>query len=149
MKQCSACGNESPGAVVICRFCERGTEAEPLPYFNSEEPPFKSEESFGPIPFSKPSIRQAPVLSRPAPGVSEPTPIVYERAPADAAYVRAFALVMMVILVPAALGSAALGAVMLTQATMGVGLLCGACFLGILTRVIQAGLHHRAFSNRA
>jgi hypothetical protein len=56
---------------------------------------------------------------------------------------------MMVILVPAALGSAALGAVMLTQATMGVGLLCGACFLGILTRVIQAGLHHRAFSNRA
>jgi len=148
MKQCAACGKESPGAIVMCRFCEKESDAEPLPHFRSEESPFKSEEPFAPIPFSRPSARQASVLPGPT-LVAEPAPVASEPARAEAPYLRGFAIVMMAILIPAALGSAALGAVMLTQATMGVGLLCGACFLAILTRVIQAGLHHRALSNRA
>jgi len=129
--------------VVICRFCERGSDTDSLSHFHSEESHFESEEFPAPIPFSRPSTRQALVVPRPAPG-SEPSLMASEPPAAKAAYARGFAIVTMVILVAAALGSAALGAVLLTQATMGVGLLCGACFLGILTRVIQAGLHHRA-----
>ncbi len=35
------------------------------------------------------------------------------------------------------------GALTLSEATTGVGLLCGACLLGILARLAQASTHHR------
>jgi hypothetical protein len=48
------------------------------------------------------------------------------------------------LLVACALLSAGIGVVSLSQATLGVGLLCGGCFLAILARLVQADVQHRA-----
>jgi hypothetical protein len=46
------------------------------------------------------------------------------------------------------LGALALGALFLSQATMGVGLVAGACFLAIWARILQAGAHHTDVMSR-
>ena len=35
------------------------------------------------------------------------------------------------------------GLLTMTQATMGVGLVCAGCFLGVWARILQAGAHHQ------
>lgn len=49
---------------------------------------------------------------------------------------------MDILLVVVALIGAALGGLSLSQATMGVGFLAGACLLAILARMVQASHHH-------
>src|SRR5207247_4382801 len=51
---------------------------------------------------------------------------------------------MVLLLSLAALIVALLGALFLTQATMGVGILAGACLLAIFARIVQAAHHHAA-----
>jgi hypothetical protein len=41
------------------------------------------------------------------------------------------------------MGLAVIGFMALSQATMGVGMIACACFLGILARLAQAEFHHR------
>ena len=47
------------------------------------------------------------------------------------------------LLMIAAFGAALLGLVTLSQATMGVGLLCGGCLFAIWARIVQAGAFHK------
>ncbi len=49
---------------------------------------------------------------------------------------------MTILLVIIALLVAFVGALFLTEATMGVGIICGACFLAILARITQASSQH-------
>ena len=49
---------------------------------------------------------------------------------------------MVLLLSLAALIVALFGALFLTQATMGVGILAGACLLAIFARIVQAANHH-------
>ena len=49
---------------------------------------------------------------------------------------------VIVVLVLAAIGLALLGADRLTQATAGVGTICGAVFIAVLARIAQAADHH-------
>jgi hypothetical protein len=61
--------------------------------------------------------------------------------------------VLAVLLALLAVAVAGIGALYLTQATTGVGIIGLACFLGILARLAQASGHHRelreAISQRA
>ena len=120
---------------MLCRFCESRLDAEPASFFESEdrlapivdpEPSFSKERKRFPA-----GVQDVPVSQPP---IAEPT---------GAGSLGTTAL--MVVSVLAALGSAVLGVVLLTraQATVGVGFICAACFLGILIRVLQAGRHHR------
>lgn len=47
-------------------------------------------------------------------------------------------MVIAALLVIAAFGAAVLGATLLSQATLGVGLIALACFVGIVARIVQA-----------
>lgn len=48
-----------------------------------------------------------------------------------------------ILLLLAGVVACGIGALSLSQATMGVGFIGGGCFLAIWARVIQAGVHHR------
>ena len=48
-----------------------------------------------------------------------------------------------IILLLVAFGGAGFGTLLMSQATAGVGLICGACFLAIFARILQAGAHHK------
>jgi len=48
---------------------------------------------------------------------------------------------MVVVLILIALGAGGIGALLLSQATMGVGLICGGCLAAVLARVWQAAAH--------
>ena len=49
----------------------------------------------------------------------------------------------MVVLIILAVLVALVGLVSLSQATLGVGLICGGCLLGVLARIAQAQAQHR------
>jgi hypothetical protein len=49
----------------------------------------------------------------------------------------------MVALIILAVLAALVGLVSLSQATLGVGLICGGCLLGVLARIAQAQAQHR------
>lgn len=61
-------------------------------------------------------------------------PIVIDTEPSGAAVGTG-------LLVVAGIAAAGLGLLSLSQATSGVGLLCAACFLGMLARLVQARGH--------
>lgn len=52
-----------------------------------------------------------------------------------------------VILVLVAWLVAIVGIDYLSEATLGVGIICSACFLGIMARIAQASAHHRESGN--
>jgi hypothetical protein len=55
---------------------------------------------------------------------------------------------MSVVLVVVSVIAALIGVVSLSNATMGVGFVAGACLLAILARIAQAGEHHRELLSR-
>jgi hypothetical protein len=55
---------------------------------------------------------------------------------------------MFVILLIVAIGTTAIGCMMLSQATLGVGIVGSGCFLAILARMAQAQSHHQALMDR-
>ena len=55
---------------------------------------------------------------------------------------RVISGIVIAILVLASIGLALLGADRLTQATVGVGTICGAVFIAVLARICQAADHH-------
>jgi hypothetical protein len=143
-EKCPGCGKDSPEASM-CISCETWLDAEAGQQFQSEGP-------LAPIvdpvvnQIVSPSINPVvdPVVNPFVDPVINPEPTAAQQPFAEPKAAGSWAMTaLMVLSVLAALGGVGVGVAMLTQATMGVGLIGGACFLGILTRLMQAGRHHR------
>jgi len=144
MEKCPGCGKDSPEAAM-CISCETWMDAEAGQHFQSE----------GPLaPIVDPVVNQIvnpsinPVIDRVIYPVINPVvtpaPTAVQMPFAEPKATGSWAITaLMVLSVLAALGGVGIGVAMLTPATMGIGLIGGACFLGILTRIMQAGRHHR------
>ncbi len=52
------------------------------------------------------------------------------------------------LLVLVAMGALVLGGLCLSEATLGVGIIGGACFIGILARIVQAEHDHKELMQR-
>lgn len=117
MRKCRVCSNEIQDASRICEHCGED------------------------LVHGRKPIAIAPVASQPVPA---PPPVLSGRALLAPSEIKAESQVFAGLLVAMALGSAAFGALSLSQATLGVGLLCGGCFLAILARLVQSGVQHRA-----
>ena len=136
VQKCGACGKDSPEAAMTCRFCQTRFDADLEAFFESED--------YLPPNSPRPSVSKLMLApTSPAPSASQ----LLFAEPASPKSAGATAL--MVVLVLAGIGSASAGLTFLSQAPLGpraplgLGLICGGCFLGILTSVIQARLHHR------
>ncbi len=106
---------------MTCRFCDTGFDSELAALF-------ESEDRFEPIAHPEFTDRQL---------------LTPDATDTRSHHMSALSLILMVLLILGALGSVALGASMLTRATMAVGLICVACFLGIVALLIQGAEHHR------